>query len=215
VKPALAASGLGFTYPGGSEPVLAEVDAEFRAGESIALTGPSGRGKSTLLYLLGLLLSPSQGEVQVHGQLTSTLTDAQRSSLRARRMGFVFQDSQLDPTRTVLDAVIEPALYAGRRRRDVITRARQLLDTFGVEARADHLPGQISGGQAQRVALCRALMNQPSIVLADEPTGNLDRVNAESVLDCLNGAARDEGVALIIATHDPFVVARADRVVEL
>jgi putative ABC transport system ATP-binding protein/lipoprotein-releasing system ATP-binding protein len=130
-------------------------------------------------------------------------------------MGFVFQDSQLDPTRTVLDAVIEPALYAGRRRRDVITRARQLLDTFGVEARADHLPGQISGGQAQRVALCRALMNQPSIVLADEPTGNLDRVNAESVLDCLNGAARDEGVALIFASHDPFVVARADRVVEL
>ncbi|MHA6510465.1 ABC transporter ATP-binding protein [Tessaracoccus sp. Y1736] len=211
----LSVSGLRFTYPRGREPVLVDVSAEFDAGETVALTGPSGRGKSTLLYLLGLLLTPDEGEVEVHGRPTSTLNDAQRSTMRARHMGFVFQDAELDPARTVLDSVVEPALYAGHRRRDVIARAGELLGAFGVDARADHLPGQISGGQAQRVALCRALMNRPTILLADEPTGNLDRTNAENVLDRLVGAAKDESVALIIATHDPFVISRVDRVVEL
>ncbi|MBK7821125.1 MAG: ABC transporter ATP-binding protein [Tessaracoccus sp.] len=212
---ALRVSGLGFSYSRSPEPVLSDVEAAVYAGEAVALTGPSGRGKSTLLYLLGLLLTPSEGEVEVQGRPTSKLSDAQRSVVRARRMGFVFQDSQLDPTRSVLDSVIEPALYAGLRRDAAIERAIGLLDAFGVEARANHLPGQISGGQAQRVALCRALVNQPAIILADEPTGNLDHANAEVVLDRLTRAAKEESVALIVATHDPFVVSRLDRVIAL
>lgn len=211
----LSIKGLSFSYPRADERVLSDLTEHFDAGETVALTGPSGRGKSTLLYLLGLLLTPGSGEVYVGPTATSALTDAQRSTLRARHMGFVFQDSELDPARTVLDAVVEPALYAGQRRRDVTGRAQELLEVFGLEGRADHRPGQISGGQAQRVALCRALVNRPQIVLADEPTGNLDRDNAERVLGHLTEAARTEDLALIVATHDPFVMEKVDRVVRL
>lgn len=211
----LAATALSFTYPGGDAPVLNGLDASFSAGETVALTGPSGRGKSTLLYLLGLLLTPGAGEIRVGDVSTSSLSDAQRATLRSREFGFVFQDSELDPARSVLDAVVEPALYAGQRRRDVTGHARELLDRFGLGARADHRPGQISGGQAQRVALCRALVNRPRILLADEPTGNLDRDNATLVLDHLITAARAQDLVLIVASHDPYVVSRLDRVVQL
>ncbi len=211
----LAATDLSFTYPGGEAPVLHALDASFNSGEAVALTGSSGRGKSTLLYLLGLLLTPGAGEISVGGVSTSSMSDAQRANLRAREFGFVFQDSELDPARSVLDAVVEPALYAGLRRRDVTRHARELLDRFGLGARADHRPGQISGGQAQRVALCRALINHPRILLADEPTGNLDRDNATLVLDHLITAARTQNLVLIVASHDPYVVSRLDRVVQL
>jgi len=141
--------------------------------------------------------------------------DHPRSQLRAARIGFGFQDSELDPARTIVDAVVEPGLYAGRTAREMRPRAYQLLEQFGLKLRADHRPGQISGGQAQRVAICRALLNNPDIVLADEPTGNLDQGNSELVLDALAQAAHDHGHTVVIATHDPFVLDRVDEVVQL
>lgn len=211
----LAVDGLRFSYSKGGEELFNGLSHAFTPGSTTALTGPSGRGKSTLLYVLGLLLSPSAGTVTIDGLTASRLSDCRRSEIRANKVGFVFQDSELDPSRTVLDSVIEPCLYAGQRRREVVAQAKELLDDFGLGHRADHRPGQISGGQAQRVAACRALVNSPSIVLADEPTGNLDRDNARLVLEHLTGAARTRGVTLVIATHDPFVLEHVDEVVEL
>ena len=210
----LAVENLSFAYPRGREELFASLSHQFRAGHVTAITGPSGRGKSTLLYLLGLLLRPTAGRVLIDGVPGESLPDVARSRLRASRIGFVFQDAALDPSRTVLDAVVEPALYAGARRRDVLARASRLLTEFGVRARVDHRPGEISGGQAQRVALCRCLMNDPVIVLADEPTGNLDPDNAVLVLDALRGAA-GEGRTVVIATHDPSVLKRVDDVLSL
>lgn len=210
----LSVSGLRFRYRRDSEELFAGLDHAFRPNSITVVTGASGRGKSTLLYVLGLLLQPSAGTVAIDGRSSSDLDDVQRCDLRARRIGFVFQDAMLDASRPVLDAVLEPALYAGRRRRDVSDTARRLLAEFGVEHRADHRPGEISGGQAQRVAVCRALMNDPAIVLADEPTGNLDQENAASVLDSLRAAA-DAGRTVVVATHDPFVAERADEMVAL
>lgn len=179
-----------------------------------ALTGPSGRGKSTLLYLLGALLTPNSGRICVGGVDVTTLGDADRAAYRAASVGFMFQDAALDPTRTVMDNVLEGALYAGVGRRVATTRALSLLVRFGVERRADGRPGEISGGQAQRIGLCRALITRPSVVLADEPTGNLDRASADVVLTALSEAAR-EGAVVVVASHDPVVVARCDDRIEL
>ena len=142
------------------------------------------------------------------------LPDRRRARLRATSVGFVFQDAELDPSRPILDSVVEPGLYAGLPRRELEGRARILLERFGLGHRAEHRPGQVSGGQAQRVAVCRALVNTPAVVLADEPTGNLDPDNASLVLDALAEAA-GEGRTVVVATHDPAVVARADEVVRL
>ena len=211
----LRAEGLGFRYRAGDEELFDGLSHDFAPGEVTALTGPSGRGKSTLLYLLGLLLTPSRGQVSVLGTPASGVSDAARAELRANSIGFVFQDSELDPSRRVIDSVIEPALYAGGHRAQALPKATALLEQFGLDHRADHRPGQISGGQAQRVAICRALVNDPAIVLADEPTGNLDRDNAALVLDALRHAADQQGCTVVIATHDPFVVDRVDQVVRL
>ena len=203
-----------FAYRGVDEPILAGLSCRLEAGAVTAITGPSGTGKSTLLYVVGLLLRPAKGRLVVGGADVSLASDAVRSRMRARYFGFVFQDAALDPTRTILESVIEPALYAGLRRSDAIDRATSLLTDFGVEARIDHRPGEISGGQAQRVALCRALLCQPPVVLADEPTGNLDSDNSRTVLEAL-GSYAHRGGSVVIATHDPQVVARADAVVTL
>jgi ABC-type lipoprotein export system ATPase subunit len=210
----LAVEDLRFRYGRGGEELFAGLSHAFREGAVTATTGPSGRGKSTLLYVLGLLLRPTAGRVVVDGESVAELADLARSHLRASRIGFVFQDAVLDPTRTILDAVVEPALYAGRTAAEVRGRSLELMETMGVAHRATHRPGQISGGQAQRVAICRALVGDPPIILADEPTGNLDRANAGGVLDALTAAAR-EGRTVVIATHDPYVVGRADEVLEL
>ncbi len=210
----LTAEGLSFSYPRADDQVLSGLNHEFAPGTLTALTGPSGRGKSTLLYLLGLLLMPSSGSVLVDGQPASRLPDIKRARLRAQHFGFVFQDAELDPSRTVLDAVCEPALYAGLTRRGAVPRARALLERFGVGERADHRPGEISGGQGQRVAIARALVNDPAIVLADEPTGNLDSASGATVIEALRGLAR-EGRTVVIATHDDQVVAACDHVVRL
>ncbi len=210
----LAVDGLRFAYRRGGDELFGGLDHEFTAGAVTAVTGPSGRGKSTLLYVLGLMLCPSGGSVLMGGARMDDQPDAARSWVRATRIGFVFQDAVLDPARTVLDCVVEPSLYGGARRTDVRARARDLLDGLGVGERADHKPGQISGGQAQRVALARALVTDPDVLLADEPTGNLDQANADVVLDTLRQVAAT-GRTVIIATHDPAVLERADEVLAL
>ncbi|HEU5224059.1 MAG TPA: ATP-binding cassette domain-containing protein [Candidatus Lumbricidophila sp.] len=209
----LVAEKVTFGYSKGTT-LLDGWDARFEAGSVTAITGPSGRGKSTLLYLLGLMLTPQGGAVLLDGNDVSGLDDAARARLRAARFGFVFQDAALDPTRTVLENVTESALYRGKPRHEVYPRAQELLTRFGVAVRATARPGEISGGQAQRIALCRALLHSPDVVLADEPTGNLDPASADVVLDAFRGHANG-GAAVVVVTHDPRVVARCDVEVKL
>ena len=203
-----------FAYRRGGEELFGGLSWSFAGGALTAVTGPSGRGKSTLLYQLGLMLRPTGGQVLLQGERVDALPDARRAAVRAHRVGFVFQDAALDPARRIVDSVVEPALYAGCRRGEVVGRARELLDQLGVGQRADHRPGEISGGQAQRVAVARALINTPVVILADEPTGNLDQGNAAVVLGALRDAAR-AGAAVIIATHDADVLGACDERVVL
>lgn len=210
----LAVRDLRFTYGRDGEELFGGLDHDFASGVVNVVTGPSGCGKSTLLYLLGLMLRPGSGQVLVDGVHASGQTDALRSWIRATRIGFVFQDAVLDPSRTVIDSVIEPGLYGRACRRDLRSRGRELLDELGVGHRADHRPGEISGGQAQRVAVARALITDPGIILADEPTGNLDSENSIHVLDALHAAAAT-GRTVVIATHDPVVLARAGQILAL
>lgn len=211
--PVLEAREVAFGYAADAS-VLEEWSAQFAAGSTTALTGPSGRGKSTLLYLLGLMLRPSSGEILVDGAPASGGRDAARAHLRARRFGFVFQDAALDGTRTVLANVTETALYRGQPRRSLEREARSLLDRFGVDVSPDRKPGQVSGGQAQRIALCRALLGNPGIVLADEPTGNLDPSTSRIVVDALRDHAA-AGAVVVIVTHSPEVAGACDREIAL
>jgi lipoprotein-releasing system ATP-binding protein len=197
-----------------TELIFDKVTFRFPPGETTVVTGRSGSGKSTLLYILGLLLTPSRGRVVLDGSDVAGLGDVDSSRLRAARMGFVFQDAVLDPSRTVVDNVCESGLYAGLSRGEARDRAIELLERFEVGLRVDHRPGEVSGGQAQRVALCRALLNRPEVILADEPTGNLDQESAALVLTALTGAARD-GAVVVIASHDPDVASIGDRVIDV
>ncbi|WP_258061085.1 ABC transporter ATP-binding protein [Rathayibacter rathayi] len=209
----LSAQGVDFSYDSRT-PILTNWSGRFDPGEVVAVTGASGRGKSTLLYLLGLMLRPQSGSVLVGGVSVAGMNDALRSRLRAEVFGFVFQDAALDPTRTVLDNVLETTLYRHERRAEAIPRARELLTRFGVDLRASATPGRVSGGQAQRIALCRALLNRPKILLADEPTGNLDPVTARAVVTAFHEHART-GATVIVVTHDPELVAGCSRNVML
>lgn len=201
----------GFRYGPQAQGLLVSSWTErFQGGEVTAMTGPSGCGKSTRLYLLGLLLRLTAGRVLIDGDRVDDLADAARSRLRAERFGFVFQDAALDATRTVLDNVTESALYSGLDANVAQTRAHQLLEQFDVRLPTNRRPGQVSGGQAQRIALCRALLNDPDVVLADEPTGNLDDASAEVVLDGLRAQAAS-GAVVIVVTHDQRVAAWSDR----
>jgi len=196
------------------QPVIEDLAHRFASGSMAVVTGPSGCGKSTLLYMLGLLLTPWGGSIRFAGSEVADLPDSARSSLRARGIGFVFQDASLDPTRTVLDNAMEGALYARMDRIAARSRSLELLGRLGVELRADHRPGEVSGGQAQRIALARALLVAPALILADEPTGNLDRLNGDLVLNTLAAAAKD-GACVVIASHDPAVIDRCDDVLPL
>lgn len=213
-SPQLAVRDLRFRYAKGGEELYGGLSHSFAPGKLTAVTGPSGRGKSTLLYILGLLLSPTSGAVLIDSKPVSHLPDSARSRIRSRHLGFVFQDSELDPSQTVLDSVMEPGFYMGQDPARLRQRASALLDKFGLGERKDHKPGQTSGGQAQRVAVCRALVNEPDFILADEPTGNLDPGNALTVIEALRSAA-DEGRTVVIATHDPEVIRLSDSVLEL
>lgn len=203
-----------FRYRGSTDAIFEGLDFRFRAGVVTSISGRSGRGKSTLLYMAGLLLRPTSGEVLLAGKRVDDRSDAELADLRANMLGFVFQDASLDASRSVLDNVVEPALYGGARRRDVELRARALLAEFGVNVPLDRKPGAISGGQGQRVALCRALVHDPQVIIADEPTGNLDPESGSVVLSALRSTAKD-GATVIIASHDPAVHAVSDEVLAL
>ena len=209
----IAADGLEFGYRRG-EPVILDFGHAFQAGSLTAITGPSGCGKSTLLYLLGLMLRPIGGRVLWRARDVSSRSDAERTAVRAEAIGFVFQDALLDPSRTILANVMEGALYAGLQPSAARRTALGLLERFGVTARATHRPGEISGGQAQRVALCRALLKDPQLILADEPSGNLDDASADIVWSALADAA-GAGAAVVIATHDRRRAATCDDVIVL
>jgi putative ABC transport system ATP-binding protein len=212
--PPLSLSGVTKRYESGGETVeaLVDVDLTVDAGEFLAVVGPSGAGKSTMLNVLGLLDAPSEGVVRLHGEDVTTLSDEALTDARRTAIGFVFQDFHLLPTLTAAENVELPTLFA--RDPEGMARARDLLRRVGLGDRLDHRPTQLSGGQQQRVAIARALVNEPTVVLADEPTGNLDRETGRAVLDELRGIC-DEGVAVVAVTHDPLVTEYVDRVVEL
>ncbi len=213
----LALQGVVRTYRtgAGALPVLRGVDLTLAGGEIVALVAPSGAGKSTLLHLAGLLEQPDGGRVIVDGRDAGTLADSARTAIRRDRIGFVYQFHHLLGEFTAEENVMLPQLIAGKRRAEAAARARALLGAFGLSSRLGHLPGKLSGGEQQRVAIARALANAPRILLADEPTGNLDVATASVVFDELLATVRREGVAALIATHNPELAARMDRVVTL
>ena len=199
----------------GKLPVLRGADLTLQAGEIVALVAPSGTGKSTLLHLAGLLEKPDGGRVFVQGRDAGSLSDAERTSVRRDSIGFVYQFHHLLGEFTALENVVLPQMIAGKPRRDAERRAMALLEAFGLGPRARHLPGRLSGGEQQRVAIARALANAPRVLLADEPTGNLDVGTAAIVFEELLGNVRNQGVAALIATHNPDLAARMDRRVTL
>ncbi len=201
----------------GSVPVLREVTLEIGRGESVSIVGPSGSGKSTLLNIMGTLDRPSSGQVLLDGRELNQLDDIQLAAVRNREIGFIFQSHHLLPQCTVLENVLVPtlanndaALHNG-----AVERAKQLLEKVGLGARLTHRPGQLSGGERQRVAVVRALINQPKLLLADEPTGALDRASAQNLADLLVQLNREDGVTLIVVTHALDLAKRMSRVLEL
>jgi lipoprotein-releasing system ATP-binding protein len=195
--------------------ILHGIDLELRAGEIVAILGPSGAGKSTLLHVLGLMEPPSGGELFVGGKASSSLTTAMRAQLRNQFIGFLFQFHYLLPELTVLENVMVPPLIRGAHPSDAEEVARRLLDRIGL---ADHLqkkPAVLSGGEQQRVSLARALANGPSVLLADEPTGNLDKENGEKVLSLLWQQVQERGAGALIVTHQEDIAQRADRWIRL
>ena len=205
------------SYPGVVPvPVLRDASLRVTRGERIAILGPSGSGKSTILNLLGTLDRPDSGTVHLDGRDLSTLDARELAHLRNRRIGFVFQSHHLLPQCTVLENVLLPTLAeTGSSPASAESRARQLLDRVGLGSRLDHFPGQLSGGERQRTAVVRALINSPLLLLADEPTGALDRANAEVLGNLLVGLNRDEAVTLIVVTHSLELARQMDRIVEL
>lgn len=193
--------------------VLRGVDLDLCAGEMVALLGPSGSGKSTLLHAAGLLDAPTSGAVIINGENTEHLTEAARTRLRRDTVGFVYQFHHLLPEFSAAENIVLPQLLAGKSRAVADERAAELLSRVGLAARAHHRPAELSGGEAQRTAIARALANQPKLLLADEPTGNLDEATAESVFQLLLSLAREEGTAMLIVTHNQTLAARMDRTV--
>jgi putative ABC transport system ATP-binding protein len=201
---------------GAASPVdaLRDVTLAIDDGELVSIVGPSGSGKTTLLHVMGALLRPTSGTVRIAGTTTSSLSDQALSSLRAHRLGFVFQDYVLNDGATALENVADGLLYCGVSRHERVRFAREELERVGLAARATHMPTELSGGERQRVAIARALIGSPMLVLADEPTGNLDSRTGEAILELL-GALNADGVTIAVITHDLDVAATAPRTIEL
>ncbi len=215
-QPLIRAEGLVRRYRMGRETVdaLREVDLLIHRGEYAAVTGPSGSGKSTLMNILGCLDTPDEGSYWLNGQLVSAMRDHQLAHVRNREIGFVFQSFALLPRATALQNVELPLLYAGVRRRDRARRAAQALAQVGLAERARHRPAELSGGQRQRVAIARALVTQPNLLLADEPTGNLDTAMGEEILALFDELHRT-GNTVVVVTHEAEVAARARRTLRM
>jgi predicted ABC-type transport system involved in lysophospholipase L1 biosynthesis ATPase subunit len=205
----------GYERAGEQIAVLQGADLDVRAGELVAVVGRSGSGKSTLLHVAGGLVTPSRGEVAVGGRALVAMTASERAVLRRRTIGFVFQFFHLLPHLNVRDNVALPLLLDGARTSDARGRADAVLESVGLTDRAEHLPSELSGGQLQRAAIARALVSEPDVVLADEPTGNLDATTAGEVLDLLVAQVRERDVALVLVTHDVGAAERADRTLHL
>jgi lipoprotein-releasing system ATP-binding protein len=196
---------------GGNLTVLDGASLTLARGEIVALVAPSGSGKSTLLHLAGLLEKPDGGKVLIEGRDAGALADEARTAIRLRTIGMVYQFHHLLPEFTALENVALPQMIAGVVKRDAERRGMELLDKLGLAGRRDHLPGKLSGGEQQRVAIARALANRPALLLADEPTGNLDVGTADVVFNELLRVVRSENVAALIATHNPELAGRMDR----
>jgi putative ABC transport system ATP-binding protein len=194
---------------------LAGVDLDVRRSEMVAIMGPSGSGKSTLLHLFGALDTPTRGTVSIGRRRFDGLSDGELTLLRREKIGFVFQFFNLLPALTAEENVLLPALISGNRDRDIRDRASALLDRVGLADRAGHLPGELSGGEQQRVSIARALLMEPDLVLADEPTGNLDTTSSAEVLGLLRELNRKEGHTIVLVTHDPAAASMAGRVIFL
>jgi lipoprotein-releasing system ATP-binding protein len=195
--------------------VLEAADLSVASGEMVALVAPSGAGKSTLLHISGLLERPQQGEVEIVGEATTALSDRARTLLRRLTVGYVYQFHHLLPEFSALENVSIPQMIAGKSQREADVRSHALLEVLGVDARASHRPAELSGGEQQRVAIARAAANRPRVILADEPTGNLDPGTSDLVFAALATLIREEGAAALIATHNFDLARRADRIVTI
>jgi lipoprotein-releasing system ATP-binding protein len=209
----LELKGVGRHYKEGDRELTVLEDAGFtlRQGEMVALVAPSGAGKSTLLHLAGLLERPDTGEVYLDGRPCGTLSDAERTAIRRNDVGFVYQFHHLLPEFTALENIMIPQLVRGLTRPEATERAMQLLDYMKIAPRASHRPAELSGGEQQRVAIARAVANAPIVLLADEPTGNLDPVTSSYVFEALEALVRHSGLSALIATHNHALAARMDR----
>ncbi|WP_037607397.1 ABC transporter ATP-binding protein [Streptacidiphilus rugosus] len=208
-EPVLSATALEKAY--GATPALDGADFAIHAGETVAVMGPSGSGKSTLLHCLAGIVRPDAGVVRYQGRELSAMGDAERSALRREEFGFVFQFGQLVPELTCLENVALPLRLAGARRKDAEQRAARWLERLEVGELGRKRPGEVSGGQGQRVAVARALVGEPRVIFADEPTGALDSLNGERVMQLLSAAARETRAAVVLVTHEPRVAAYSDR----
>jgi putative ABC transport system ATP-binding protein len=215
-KPVIVASNLVKTYLMGKNEVnaLAGVSVKIMKGEILSIMGPSGSGKSTLMNILGCLDRPTSGEYYLDGEHVSDLSDDQLASIRNRKVGFVFQNFNLLPRATALSNVELPLRYAGMQT-GRLKRARESLDIVGLGDRVDHRPMELSGGQQQRVAIARALVNDPAIIMADEPTGNLDSKSGKEIIDLILRLNKEQGTTVIIVTHDPNVAEKTQRIIRL
>jgi putative ABC transport system ATP-binding protein len=217
MPPIIEASHLGKTYRSGrlEVPALRDVTFSVEPGEFVAIVGPSGSGKSTLFYVLGGLTSPTSGTLTIRGQDFSQLTDAQRTKLRRAHIGFVFQRFNLLPTISAEDNIELAHEIADTGKPLDRALLDHLSDMLGIKGRLDHRPNELSGGEQQRVAIARALITRPAIVLADEPTGNLDTVNSDAVLEMLRVSSRELGQTVLMITHNPEAAAIADRILHM
>ncbi|WP_232534066.1 ABC transporter ATP-binding protein [Plantactinospora sp. KBS50] len=202
-------------YSFGQTVALASVSATVMPGERVALIGPSGSGKTTFLYCLAGLLKPDSGRISFNGRDWASLPDEELSGLRLRSFGFVFQFAELVPELTISENIALPLDLAGVGRRERARRVGALLERLGLNGEANRRPAQVSGGQAQRAAVARAVVHRPAVIFADEPTGSLDTTNGEAVMDLLFGLSAEQGAAIVLVTHDLKIAHRADRLLEM